>query len=391
MTRYLYGGGGDGDIIRTTGLPFANSSANVHTTRTGASPVTDLQNVSGAATTNITTDVNGQALFYGPDNYIGVLWLDFGVGVRWALSPKDVSAAALQAHAVQRAADLTAATRTKKAGLRTNVADPLLNALAGDLDPLVEPRFASASLRDDAFPAPADGDRCYRTDLHCAMRYHGGAGRWVAQHDALIAEVTVTTPVTTVTFGAIPQAWRNLRMSYVAPRAVGSAAGSTIFQFMRAQFNGDQGNNYGATGHALRTKVSTAAAFTLHVDGDGAGGNTSGTAATYQETMNIRSSQQPGAYCGMVPGSAAPAGCAGGGELTVHNYAVASGSTSGIFSGGTGNDSSATVTGYHGRLDGHLSWGTGATASPAVTSLLLYLLGGGKFGTGTVISLYGMV
>lgn len=180
MTRYIYGGGGDGDIVSPTGTPYANASASVYTARSGGTQVTDLQNITGTAVTVVTTDANGQAIFYGPDGYIDVLWLDFGAGsgVRWALSPKDVDQAALKAIANQRAADNSALSHTIKAALPYNTNDPLETSLANALDAQVIPRFASQTARDSAFPTPADGDRCWRTDLSMMQIYSVGQGGW---------------------------------------------------------------------------------------------------------------------------------------------------------------------------------------------------------------------
>lgn len=178
MTRFIYGGGGDGDIIKPTGVPFINAGANVFDARTGGTQITDLQNITGASITTITTDSFGQAIFYGPDNYIAPLWLDFGSGVRWALSPKAVDLAATRAIAVQRAADALTTTPTTKASLPYNTADPLEQALANALDPLVIPRFASVSARDAAFPSPVNGDRCWRNDLAAEQTFNGQIGLW---------------------------------------------------------------------------------------------------------------------------------------------------------------------------------------------------------------------
>jgi hypothetical protein len=162
-----------------SGAPYANSVASVWDARTGGTRITDLQNISGSAVTSVTTDVYGQAVFYGPDNYIGVLWLDFGVGgVRWALSPKAVDLTASRVIATQRAADAAGASTTAKAALPYHAADPLEQALANKLDPLVIPRFATAAARDAAFPAPQDGDRCYRTDIRAEQVYNAAMTGW---------------------------------------------------------------------------------------------------------------------------------------------------------------------------------------------------------------------
>lgn len=178
MARFLYGGGGDGDIIKPTGVPFVNANANVFNARTGGTQITDLQNVTGGTITSVTTDANGQAIFYGPNEFIGVLWLDFGSGVRWALSPKAVDIAAIQAVTVQRAADAEFASHTQKSYLPFSANDPLEQSLTTALDPLVIPRFTSQAARDASFPSPIDGDRCYRFDLSAEQIYNGPLGLW---------------------------------------------------------------------------------------------------------------------------------------------------------------------------------------------------------------------
>lgn len=178
MARFLYGGGGDGDVIKPTGVPYISATAIVYDARTGGNPVTDLQNMAGAAITQVVTDTYGQAIFYGPDMFIGVLWLDFGSGVRWGLSPKAVDLAATKAISAQRAADNAGAAFTLKAALPYNANDPLEQALTTKLDPLVIPRFSSISARDAAFPVPVAGDRCYRTDTDMEQVYQGGQAQW---------------------------------------------------------------------------------------------------------------------------------------------------------------------------------------------------------------------
>lgn len=222
MARYLYGGGGDGDIIRTTGLPYINATASIYNSRTGGTQITDLQNISGTAITQVTSDANGQVVFYGPDNYISVLWLDFGSGVRWALSPKAVDLTVTRGIAVQRAADAATPTFTAKAALPYNTADPLEQALAAKLDPLVIPRFASQAARDAAFTAPANGDRCYRTDLGADQLYDGTAWRnYLKPTDTQRGMTTftftsVTSSLITVTFpvaypaGSVPIVTTNI-------------------------------------------------------------------------------------------------------------------------------------------------------------------------------------
>jgi hypothetical protein len=228
MSRYLYGGGGDGDIIKPTGSPYINSTALVYSSRTGGTQVTDLQNVAGTAVTSVTSDSVGQVVFYGPDNYIGVLWLDFGSGVRWALSPKAVDLAATRAIAVQRTTDAAAASLTQKARLPYNAADPLEQALTTALDPLVIPRFTSAATRDAAFPSPVNGDRCYRTDTKSDQLYEGSSWRTLVSAGAWIQDDFAITP----TGGGFSIGSGALTIRY-------KARGCTIEFFLSAAFASD--------------------------------------------------------------------------------------------------------------------------------------------------------
>lgn len=195
MTRFLYGGGGDGGILRPTGLPFLNATAQVYNSRTGGFPVTDLTTPSGAAISSVTSDANGQFAFYGPDQYIGTLWLDLGVGsgVRWGLAPKDADAAATKAIAMQRASDAAFPTFTTRSHLPYNTADPVVQSLASTLDYLVIPKLADLAARNAAFPSPTNGDRCYRLDLAADQLYNGTAWVTLAQAGARSqANVTIT-------------------------------------------------------------------------------------------------------------------------------------------------------------------------------------------------------
>jgi hypothetical protein len=202
MARYLYGAGGDGEVVRPTGLPYANAAAGVYNSRTGGSPITDLQTLAGAAISSVTSDAYGQVAFFGPDNYIGTLWLDFGGGIRWALPPKAVDLAATRAIVVQRTADAAAPSFTTKAALPYNTADPLEQALAAKLDPLIIARFASQAARDAGFPSPVNGDRCYRTDLK-ADQIHDGTAWQTIGYSAWTQStaITWTAPTTNPSLG----------------------------------------------------------------------------------------------------------------------------------------------------------------------------------------------
>lgn len=51
--------------------------------------------------------------------------------------------------------------------------------LANALDPIVIPRFGSASARDLKIPAPSDGQHAYLTDSHALTVYKADVGAWV--------------------------------------------------------------------------------------------------------------------------------------------------------------------------------------------------------------------
>lgn len=79
---------------------------------------------------------------------------------------------------------------TPKAGITyPSLGDPPnvpanLATLAGQLDGIVIPKYASAAALTAANPTPTAGDMCYRTDLHAYLSYDGtawdqfGVGAW---------------------------------------------------------------------------------------------------------------------------------------------------------------------------------------------------------------------
>lgn len=234
MARFLYGGGGDGDVIKPAGTPFINTTALVYNSRSGGSQITDLQNISGTSISQVTTDSVGQAIFFGPDNYIGVLWLDFGAGspVRWAVSPKAVDLAANRAIAVQRAADAATPSFTAKAHLPYNTADPLEQALTTALDPMVIPRFATSAARDAAFPAPTAGDRCYRTDIKSEQLYNGTT--WISsglsQTWTMSLAASTTSPTNLTLAGSYTQVNKQVNGMFSILFGATSTAGTGTYQ-----------------------------------------------------------------------------------------------------------------------------------------------------------------
>lgn len=263
MARYIYGGGGDGDIIKPTGVPYIGATANVFNARTGGTQITDLQNASGAGITTVTTDAYGQALFYGPDNYTGVLWLDFGSGVRWSLAPKDTGLVATRSISSQRAADASGASLTTKAKLPYNANDPLEQALAAQLDPLVIPRFASSSARDAAFPSPADGDQCYRTDLSARQIYNGAVGAWKSIHAFNISTVGIpnvnnTTTETQLSAITVPGGYSAIGSVYrlIAYGNCIQAANTTPTLTFRTRVGGITGPSFATTAFTAASNAS---------------------------------------------------------------------------------------------------------------------------------------
>lgn len=181
MARYLFGSGGDAEINSpSTGLPQAGVTANVYNAQTGGSVVTDLQDKNGVTISQPVSDAYGQFSFKGPDAYTSTLWLDLGIGPRWAMRPVDIAGIASAAATagvstgVQgiRNTDYSGRTFTTIAGLPKNANDPLENALALALDNQIVPRIAFAN-RGASFPAPVAGDRYYDTTFQKTYRFDG--------------------------------------------------------------------------------------------------------------------------------------------------------------------------------------------------------------------------
>ncbi|HEX8489306.1 MAG TPA: hypothetical protein VF642_12230 [Propionibacteriaceae bacterium] len=79
---------GDGNA-----LAFASTSLQAYRARTGGTAETDLQTVAGSPITAVVPDsATGAATFYGPDGYTGSMWLaDPATGVRWQVLPIDIA------------------------------------------------------------------------------------------------------------------------------------------------------------------------------------------------------------------------------------------------------------------------------------------------------------
>jgi hypothetical protein len=76
-------------------------------------------------------------------------------------------------------------SNTAKAGLTyPALSDPPnvpsnLQTLAGQLDGIVIPKYASATAMNAANPSPTGGDMCYRTDLRAYLMYDATASAWM--------------------------------------------------------------------------------------------------------------------------------------------------------------------------------------------------------------------
>lgn len=395
MARNIYGASGAAQVVSLTGTPTL-AAATVKSARTGGVTVTDILNMAGANIAGIVTpDSRGQVIFQGPDNSTATYWLDFGDGgPRWAVSPTDFTAMVTTAIAAREVAQNTAPGSTTAKAALPYVDNTAFENLALALDSLVIKRFASSGARDTAFPAPADGDRCYRTDLHAHQTYRNlGSSRWVTD-PAVIAETTLGVDTATITFNNIPAEWRHLVIKYRS-RATGSLAANTITQPVGIRFNNDSGNNYSCTGYIRNMKaVATATPTTTRtyeVLNDGSAGAIGSTAATYGNAAGGLTNYSNGftsvAHVGVCVGSGLST-IHGGGEIKIDDYSQ--GSTKKVIQGDTGfNDNSgwaASTTGYScfSKIQG------GWQSNAAITRIDLIPVGATAFVAGSRFSLYGL-
>lgn len=397
MARNIYGASGAAQVVSLAGTPTL-AAATVKNARTGGSTVTDILNMAGANLGGVVTpDSRGQIIFQGPDNVTTTYWLDFGDGgPRWAVSPVDFTSLVTGAIVARELAqNLAPGSATAKSAL-PYVNDTAFENLAVALDPLVIPRFASSGARDTAFPAPADGDRCYRTDLHAHQTYRAlGTPRWVTD-PALINEVVLGSDTASITFNNIPQDWRHLVIKYRA-RAAGSNASFVITQPVGIRFNNDTGANYSSVGYIRNMKAVASAVpattKTFEVDNAGANGNTTAsTAATYAGTpsgglTNLSNGLQTVAYCGVCAGSSMSA-LHGGGEIKIDDYTGTA--TRKVVQGDTGfNDNggwAASTTGYSCFSKIQAGW----QSNNAITRVDLIPVSATAFVAGSRFSLYGL-
>jgi hypothetical protein len=396
MARNIYGASGAAQVVSPSGAPTM-AAATVKTARTGGTTVTDILNMSGASLGGVVTpDARGQVIFQGPDSSTATYWLDFGDGgPRWAVSPVDLTAMMTTAMINRDAANNTTPSGyTTKAHLPYNTGTPG-QALTTALDPLVIPRFASSGARDTAFPSPADGDRVYRTDLHANQTYRAfTTARWVTD-PGIIAENTLSADAGSVTFSSIPQEWKNLVIKFRA-RGVTSPTTDTIAHRMSIRLNGDTATNYSAAGAVRGVKFASGAISLYDVDRAGGSGsvtattaaNIGGTAATNGPWAGLNNHIAPnGTVCqiGVMPGSSAPAGVFGGGEITIEDYANAANRKAIAGRTGFGDASGNAGTGYHYHADIQGGWSSNA----AISTVALLPVVGGNFAAGSYFAIYG--
>jgi hypothetical protein len=400
MARNIYGASGAAQVVSLTGTPTL-ASATVKSARTGGVTITDIQNMAGANLGGVVApDSRGQVIFQGPDNSTLTYWLDFGDGgPRWGVSPVDFTAMTTNAMAARELAQFTAPSGTTPEGAIPYVSNTISKKMADALDPLITARFASAGARDTAFPVPADGDRIYRTDLHCHQTYRAlGTPRWVTDN-ALINEFVLGADTAIISFTSIPQEWRHLSIRF-RTRAAGSAAANVNTQPVGIRFNGDTGNNYSSLGYVrnLKSVASSlpATVTTYEVLNDGTGGSaTTTTAATWGGTaspafsgglINRVNGLQSAAHIAVCAGSALSA-LHGGGEIRIEDYVGTA--TRKSFQGDSGyNDNGgwvASTTGYASFATYQGGWQSNA----AITRVDLLPVSATSFVAGSRFSLYG--
>lgn len=383
MARQIYGADGSAQVVSPTGTP-TTAAATVKSARTGGVTVTDVLSIAGANLGGVVTpDSRGQVIFQGPDNTTATLWLDFGDGgPRWAVNPVDLPALIAAQATAREAAQYTAPGGTTAKASLPYVPASAFQKLAEALDPQVVPRVASAGARTTAFPAPADGDRCYRTDLHAHQTYRalGGGGRWVTD-PALIDEVVLGADASVVTFQNIPQEWRNLRLKFRG-RAVGSAATDTKANRLSVRVNNDSTANYMSIGYIRGAKYVNGAnpAWSTEI-------NLNGSSGASSASVNFTGANGSTMTLGVIAGSDF-ATLHGGGEINIADYTNTT--TRKPFNGQSGVADAAgnainTGTGYLFTATLQGGWSSNA----AVNRIDLFATGATAIAAGSRFSLYG--
>jgi hypothetical protein len=388
MARAVYGADGSAQVVSLSGVPTL-ASATVKSARTGGVTITDITKLDGTALGGVVTpDNRGQIVFMGPDGSTSTYWLDFGDGgPRWAVKPVDLAEAISTLISQRDAAQFTTPGGTSTKAALPYVPNSALQKLVEALDTRVTPRFASAGARDIAFPAPADGDRVYRSDLHAHQTYRdlGATSRWVTD-TALIQEQTISSDATSVNFLNIPQEWRTLVVKY-RTRVLGTASGNSVHAYFSLRFNNDTGANYAHHG-AVRTIKGVATTVTYDVRRDGSQGGASTATANLGEQQggltNFPGFSAPGTTVGFCPGSAVT-GVFGSGEITIEDYTNST-SRKGIRGVASWGDNGGGVgTSYMGRAEAGGGWHSNA----AITRIELLPTSGTSFASGSTFRLYG--
>lgn len=224
--------------------------------------------------------------------------------------------------------------------------------LANALDPLVIPRYASATARDAANPSPSDGQPAYRTDVHGLQLYHGGISGYVSAGLTLIARQVLGVDTATVTFSSIPQDWSHLSLKLMV-RSTAAANTDTM---------------------SMRLNADTSAAYdwttALWNDSTSPGTATAGSNGIVATSLRVSSA---------IDGATNPAGYFAKSQIDIPNY------TDGTTSKTKGFVSFTTLTGFT------INLAAGAWAPAAATAITsVTFLCGANFKAGSVFSLYGM-
>lgn len=252
MTRYLYGASG-GDILAqlSSDGDFEPSAAsyNVFTTRTGSTQHTDLQNILGAAITQVTPDADGRVVWFGLDGYQGEYWLQqvATTTLRYRVSPTGVP---------ERLATLEATVAGLGGGGGPIDAIDIVDSSAVGRAVLTA---ATNSLQQDALGATAKGKELFTAADAAAVRTAAGATS------------TGSAAITAASADAL------------ATAAGGTSTGKAVFT-AASQAAGRTALGAGATGDVLFTAATQAAARTAL--GATATGSGVFTAATADDALN---------------------------------------------------------------------------------------------------------
>lgn len=130
MTRHLFGGQPSDLAMQIAGTTLTvkpGATLTVRDSLSGGNQITDLTDLSGSAISQVIADSLGGVAFWGPDDGTSLVYIDGGLGVRYAMQPVDLG---------QSIAQLSATTAAALANLTTlvNAAIPASSiTTAGDL------------------------------------------------------------------------------------------------------------------------------------------------------------------------------------------------------------------------------------------------------------------